>query len=131
MNKIKSIFFILFLTFALASHGHLKETNGIFGEHIHPEIIDTDKVGGCVSTEYPILCNADGTYNRDAPREVVLNHLHKQMHSEHSHYHNTSCINDVCAAAEITQGHFHAVAGDHGYPVNHGIPSNPKAGVVY
>ena len=112
MNIIKSIFFISFLAVTSASFGEhrgLEGTNYIPLDHDH---IDGGCTLGSLGPAYTHqLCNADGTYNPDAPSSHIWNALQWQMHKKHPHTHIPS---------NNTIGHVHAIGSiiinGHGHP---------------
>jgi hypothetical protein len=126
MNIIKSIFFISFLAVTSASFGEhrgLEGTNYIPSDHDH---IDGGCTLGSLGPAYTHqLCNADGTYNPDAPSSHIWNALQWQMHNKHPHTHpqiipSNNTIGHVHAMGNIlnafNSGHIHG--SDHIHAMN-------------
>lgn len=102
MNKIKSILFISSLAISAASYGHIE----VAGE---PILTEKHLIGGCTVASlgpayHPDLCNSDGTYNKNAPLDLVWGALHQLHH-----------VTEIALGATSV----------------HGMPINPTPGLTY
>jgi len=105
MNKMNLLLFISFLAISAASYGHEENTADSF----EPILTEKHLIGGCTVASlgpayHPDLCNSDGTYNKNAPLDLVWGALHQLHH-----------VTEIALGATSV----------------HGIPINPTPGLTY